>query len=160
MKMRNLFMLMLLFSVTAFAQELKEKREQVKALKVSFLTTELNLTSDEAAKFWPVYNAYEQKQFDLRHNKMRPLLQRLNDSNFDTMTEKDANNYLAELQANEEELFTLRKKLVSDLKPIIGPVKVLRLKKAEDEFNKKLLSKVRGKERAAQVRYKQKLRNR
>jgi hypothetical protein len=148
MKMRNLLLLMLLCGATAFAQENKDKREQVKALKVSFITTELSLTSDESAKFWPVYNAFEQKQFELRHNKIRPLLQKLDDSNLDKLTDKEANSYLAEIQSNEEEVFNLRKKLVNDLKPIIGPVKVLRLKKAEDEFNRKLISKVRGKGRA------------
>lgn len=143
MKTVNLVALLLLCSFTAFAQGFKEKRDQVKALKVSFFTTELALTSDEAARFWPVYNAFEEKQFDLRHNKMRPLLRKM-ESSLDKLSDKDANGYIAEIQNNEDELFAMRKKLVADLKPIIGPVKVLRLKKAEDDFNKKLLSKMRG----------------
>lgn len=144
MKMKNLVFLLLFCTATVFAQGHKEKREQIKALKVSYFTTELNLSSDESAKFWPIYNAYEEKQFDLRHNKMRPLLERLKD-NIDKLTDKEANNYLAEIQSNDEELYALRKKLVNDLKPVIGPVKVLRLKKAEDDFNKKLLSKFKDK---------------
>lgn len=32
--------------------------EKIEALKVAFITKELNLTSDEAHKFWPVYNQY------------------------------------------------------------------------------------------------------
>lgn len=144
MKMKNLVFLLLFCTATVFAQGHKEKREQIKALKVSYFTTELNLSSDESAKFWPIYNAYEEKQFDLRHNKMRPLLERLKD-NIDKLTDKEANTYLAEIQSNDEELYTLRKKLVNDLKPVIGPVKVLRLKKAEDDFNKKLLSKFKDK---------------
>lgn len=35
------------------------KGERVKALKIAFITQALNLTSDEAQKFWPVYNTYE-----------------------------------------------------------------------------------------------------
>ncbi|MGV3459424.1 MAG: sensor of ECF-type sigma factor [Flavobacterium sp.] len=142
--MRHLLLLLLLCTMTAFAQGNKEKREQIKALKVSYFTTELGLSGDEAAKFWPIYNAYEQKQFELRHNKMRPLLEKLK-GNTDNLSDKEANAYLAEIQSNEEELLNIRKKLVSDLKPVIGPVKVLRLKKAEDDFNKKLLSKFKEK---------------
>jgi len=160
MKLKNLVMLLLLCSATVFAQEHKEKREQIKALKVSYFTTELNLTSDEAAKFWPVYNSFEEKQFELRHNKIRPLLQKLDDSNFDKISDKEANAYLAEIQSNEEELFGLRRKLINDLKPIIGPVKLLRLKKAEDNFNKQLLSKMRGKNREVRINERQKIRNR
>jgi hypothetical protein len=148
MKIKFILPLLLLFSLSIFAQGgRKDKRDQVKALKVSFFTTELNLTSDEAAKFWPVYNAFEEKQFSIRHNKMRQLINKINDMG-DNISEKDAVNYLNQLEDVEEELLNLRKKLVADLKPIIGPVKVLKLRKAEDDFNKKLLA--RYKERKKQ----------
>jgi hypothetical protein len=32
--------------------------EKVEAIKVAYITKELNLTSSEAEKFWPVYNEY------------------------------------------------------------------------------------------------------
>lgn len=32
--------------------------EKIQAIFVAFVTKELNLTSDEAQKFWPVYNQY------------------------------------------------------------------------------------------------------
>ena len=147
MKIKYILPLFLLFSFSLFAQGgHKEKRDQVKALKVSFFTTELNLTSDEAAKFWPVYNAFEEKQFTLRHNKMRQLIRKIDDMG-DNISEKDATNYLKQLEDAEEELLNLRKKLVADLKPIIGPVKVLKLRKAEDDFNKKLLAKYKGRKK-------------
>ncbi|WP_297332538.1 sensor of ECF-type sigma factor [Flavobacterium sp.] len=141
MKTKYLLPLLLLFSLSIFAQGGKEKRERIKALKVSFLTTELNLTSEEAAKFWPVYNAFEEKEFDLRHRKMRGLVRKLDEGGLDSMTDKEALSYLNQLEAADEELFKLRQKLIADLKTIIGPVKILRLKKAEDEFNKRLLAK-------------------
>lgn len=139
MKLKYVLPLFLLFTFSMFGQVDKEKREQVKALKVSFLTTELNLTSDEAEKFWPVYNSYEQKFFALKHGKMRPLIKRIDA--VANMTDKEALNYLDQLQEIEKELFDVRQKLVTDLKPILSPVKILKLKKAEDDFNKKLLSK-------------------
>jgi hypothetical protein len=41
------------------AQPGNGKRGQMaEALKVAFITRELNLTTDEAQKFWPVYNSY------------------------------------------------------------------------------------------------------
>ena len=142
MKIKYLLPVVLLFSLSIFAQGSgKEKRERIKALKVSFLTTELNLSSDEAAKFWPVYNTFEEKEFELRHKKMRGLVRQLNEKGLDTMPDKEALSYLTQLESADEELLRLRQKLVSDLKPVIGPVKILKLKKAEDEFNKKLLAK-------------------
>ena len=71
MKMKLLLPLILFISAAAFAQDdaKKEKHEQIKALKVSFITTELSLTAEESEKFWPVYNAYEEKQRELRMKK-------------------------------------------------------------------------------------------
>ncbi len=33
-------------------------REKIEALRIAFISQQLNLTPDEAQKFWPVYNAY------------------------------------------------------------------------------------------------------
>lgn len=143
MKMKYILPVFLLFALTAFGQGNKEKREQVKALKVSYFTTELNLSSDEAAKFWPVYNAFEEKQFALRHSKMRQLIKKI-DEQGDNISEKDANTYLKQLEDADQELLDLKRKLVTDLKPIIGPVKTLKMFKAENDFNKKLLAKYKG----------------
>jgi Spy/CpxP family protein refolding chaperone len=145
LKLKHIVTLLLVVSLSAFGQGKDEKHDQIKALKVSFLTTELKLTSDEAAKFWPVYNSFESRQFSIRHDKMRKLIKQLDQTGLDKLSEKEASGYLDKLESADLELLNLRKKLVDELKPIIGPVKILKLKKAEDEFNKKLLSKYKEK---------------
>ncbi len=146
MKTKFLLLLFLSFSLSIFAQKGKSKRDQVKALKVSFLTTELNLSSDESAKFWPVYNAHEQKEWELK-SKMRSVIRKIDEDGIDKLSDKEANSYLAQLQEADDELASLRKKLTTDLKPIIGPVKILKLHKLEHDFNKKLLMKYKNKKR-------------
>jgi hypothetical protein len=57
MKMkRNILLLLLLTSFSFYAQSdtIKDKKEEIKALKVAFLTTKLDLTAREAEKFWPI----------------------------------------------------------------------------------------------------------
>ena len=48
--------LVILLLLTAFGLQaqgrFKEKKEQIKALKTAFISTELNLTPTEAEKFW------------------------------------------------------------------------------------------------------------
>ncbi|OIQ18645.1 MAG: sensor of ECF-type sigma factor [Flavobacterium sp. MedPE-SWcel] len=139
MKKKSILILIFLFSLNMFSQH-KEKRERMKAYKVSFITTELSLTSDEAAKFWPIYNEFERKQFEVKHKKMRLLIKKL-DHKIDTMSDKEALIYLNKLEAAEKELFDLNTKLVKDLKAILKPIKILKLKKAEGDFNRKLLYK-------------------
>ncbi|MCY1227982.1 hypothetical protein D3C87_60910 [compost metagenome] len=141
--MKNLFTLILLaFALSASAQG-NDKREQIKALKTAFITTELSLASDEAAKFWPVYNAFDEKQFELKHQKMRALGKKI--EGIDSMSDKEALVVINQMEDYEEELFQNRRKLVSSLKSIISPVKILKLKKAEDDFNRKLLRQYKEK---------------
>ena len=46
------------FSVLHAQDDGKDKREKIQALKIAFITQKLELTTDEAQKFWPVYNEY------------------------------------------------------------------------------------------------------
>jgi len=147
MKTQLLLPLLLLFTLTGFSQSHQEKRDQIKALKISYITTELNLSTAESEKFWPVYNAYEEKIYEIRHERLRPLFKQFKDGALDKMSEKEARVYLDKFQAADEEQFNLRKKLVNDLRPIIGSVKLIKLKKVEDDFNKKLLDKYKDKDK-------------
>lgn len=148
MKIKNILpLLLILFSFSIFAQggRMREKKEQIKTLKVAFITNELSLTPSEAEKFWPVYNAFESKQFEIRQQKMRSYMARMDDGSLDRMSEKEAMALLNQMESTEDELHQLRKKLVANLKDIISPIKIIKLKKAEEDFNKKLLQQYRDK---------------
>lgn len=147
MKKLVLFTFLLLFTVNTFAQGIKEKRERIKSLKVAFITTELDLSSEESAKFWPIYNAFDDEEFEIKHKKMRKLIHQLDDKGLDTISEKEALNYLNQLSTADKELFNLKQKLITDLKTVISPVKILKLKKAETDFDRKLLSKYKERRR-------------
>lgn len=148
MKIKNtLPILLFLVSFSFFAQSGKtdEKREKIKAYKVSFLTTELELTPTEAEKFWPVYNAFDDKQFELRHQKMKTYLNQLDDDKINSISEKEAAVLLAQMESTDKELYLLREKYNSNLKKILSAKKILKLKKSEDDFNRKLLKQYRDK---------------
>jgi Spy/CpxP family protein refolding chaperone len=148
MKIKNILpLLMFLISFSFYAQNDKvdEKREKIKAYKVSFLTTELELTSTEAEKFWPIYNAFDDKQYELRHEKMKAYMNKLNDDNINSISEKEAAVLLSQIESTDKELYLLREKYMSNLKKILSAKKILKLKKSEDDFNRKLLKQYRDK---------------
>jgi hypothetical protein len=148
MKTKFLLSLLLLFvSTVSFSQGFREKKEKVKALKVAFITDELNLTTDEAQRFWPIYNAFDDKQAELRHEKMKAILDRFEPGNVEKLSEKDASSLLIQMEIIEENLFALRKKFIRDLQGVLPAKKIIRLKKAEDEFNRKLLRQMRDNRR-------------
>lgn len=143
MKIKYILSFFLLFTMLAFGQA--DRKDQIKALKSSHIEAALKLTSVESQKFWPLYLNCEEKIYDIRHNKIRPLTVKLEEKGVDALSQKEALLYVVQLEAADEEIFNLRKKLINDLKPVIGPKKILKLKTAEDDFNKLLLSKYKGK---------------
>lgn len=146
--MKNYIYILLAFSLISFngfaqdGSKFKEKKEQIKALKIAYITDELKLTTDEATKFWPVFNSFEEKQKEFRLQKFK---NKLNDDSLENMSEKDANTLLTQIENSEDELYQLRKKFIANLKTILPASKILKLKKAEEGFNKKLLQQYRDK---------------
>lgn len=56
-------------------QFVQPSEEQLQAIKIGWLTKKLELTPDEAQKFWPIYNQYtdEVKKARLDNDKRDPL---------------------------------------------------------------------------------------
>ena len=58
-------MMGIIITVSAQGQKKEEKREQrneeIKTMKIGFLNEKLKLTADDATKFLPVYNEYQEK---------------------------------------------------------------------------------------------------
>jgi Spy/CpxP family protein refolding chaperone len=148
MKLKKILPILLLltsFNFYAQRENMKDKKDQIKALKVAFLTTELDLSTKEAEKFWAIYNTFDDKQFEIRHQKMRMYRSQMNDESLDKMSERDASTLLSQIENSEEELFNLRNKFSKDLKEVLSAVKIIKLKKAEEDFNRKLLQQYRSK---------------
>ena len=150
MKITKILPLLIAFiSMNAIAQDgpIRKKKEQIKTLKVAFITNELDLTPDEAAKFWPLFNAFEDKQQEIRQQKLKGYLNRMDDDSFDKLSDKEASTLLNQMESSEDELYQAKKKFVASLKGVISPLKILKLKKAEENFNRKLLQQYRDKKR-------------
>lgn len=147
MKIKKILPLILFFITFSFYAQIDkdDKREKIKAYKVSFLTTELELTSTEAEKFWPIYNAFDDKQYELRHDKMKMYLSKLDEETINSISEKEAAVLLSQIESTDKELYVLRDKYNTNLKKILSAKKILKLKKSEDDFNRKLLKQYRDK---------------
>src|SRR5436309_956722 len=62
-----------------------QQMEKIKTMKIGFLTERLNLSSEEAKTFWPVYNKYQDELEVIRKNH-RENLQNAQ-KNFDEMSD-------------------------------------------------------------------------
>jgi hypothetical protein len=138
----------LLISCSVFAQidgetreHIGEIRERIKAQKVAFITERLSLTVEEAQSFWPIYNAYESKTEKIRSEDLRAIKIKMRKN--PELSEQEANDLLTRLIKAEDAMHAAKQELVKDLKTVISSEKIIKLKAAEDEFNKKLLERLK-----------------
>ena len=140
---KTLLIISLLFSVLIFAQPPRDGKlkERIKAQKTAFITDQLNLSSEEAQKFWPVYNEFESTVENIRTGDLRTIKQKLRRN--PDMDEKEADRLLDRLILAEDKMHQAKVKLIKDLRGKIPSKKIIKLKKVEDEFNRKLLERLK-----------------
>ena len=141
--MKNIFLLTFLFFTTAIiAQERRPAKERVDAMKIGFLTERLNLTSEEAKIFWPVYNMYSDELEKLRKSRRENIINTKEnlDELSDAELEKNVDNEII-FRQNELEII---KKYHPQFKKILPIRKVAKLYKSEDDFKRRLLEMIQG----------------
>ena len=117
----SILTLFLILSAAAFAQDSAKKKgdkvrepgQRVEALKIAFITRKLDLSTEEAQKFWPIYNKYSA---ELRKVRVDARL-----------------NKEAEIET-EEKILNIRKRYNTEFAKALPAEKVNAFFKAEKEF--------------------------
>jgi len=91
----------------------KQRSSRVEALKIAYITKEMNLTESEAQRFWPIYNDYSDERRAARR-------ERRNNGNLDA----------------EEKILNIRRKYESAFTRALDSQKTARFFQAEKDFRK------------------------
>ncbi|HOK61301.1 MAG: hypothetical protein WBJ36_11355 [Tenuifilum sp.] len=142
--MRQLFRILIVFIFIALGakaySQTDDTEKALKAEKVAFLTKKLDLTQDEAKKFWPLYDEYWEKKIKILNDRRKladDFIQNINN-----ITDKEAVDYArryVESQKRESDLIAEYNKLLLQILP---PKKVMLLYQSNYEFKNYLLQKV------------------
>ena len=139
-----LLLVFLLNMLTGNAQNRKfgngSQRERIDAQKVAFITDQLQLTPEEAQKFWPVYNQFNAQKEDLSRDFMKGISKFR--KNEDTMTDKDAIELSDSYIRHAQKMVDLQKDCHLKLKEVLPPKKLLKLYNVEREFQRLLLQRL------------------
>lgn len=138
-KTLHLILFLLFITTTIFAQQ-KMKRENIKLLKTAYITDALDLTSTEAEKFWPVYNLYADKIQNLKFSMEAGIHRKINSlGGIDQVSEEQAKKLIDESLKIEQEISTNKIKMKVELSKILSAKKILKLQRAEKDFNRRML---------------------
>lgn len=132
------FLLFILSINMMQAQERRSKEERIQALKVAFITEELDLTPEQSQGFWPLYNELQAKLKQLRKSRIKRL-------DIDKMPDSELEAILENHLKVEEEKVALHRIYTQRFKKVITILQVIKLTQSEHRFRKELLR--RAKER-------------
>ena len=127
MKRNFLFTLCcILLALVSFAQEVPdEKRDQkIQSLEIAFISRKLNLTPEEAQRFWPIFNEYKR---DIRQT---------------TKTLKSQTDI--DVLELEQKVIDVRKKYKQQFSDAVGKERMNDFFKAEHEFRGVLLNRIKN----------------
>ena len=138
--------IILLGSLTAFSQEVKKdlkmQKEKIEQRKIAFLTQKLELTTEEAQEFWPIYNEMHKKIKENR-SSMKKLYAPIKEGK----TELDDATYRSIIQGSresEEKSLEIKNEYGDKMAKVIGYKRIFELKMAEKEFKKRLMERMKG----------------
>lgn len=139
----------MLIAVGLFAQrggERGKRSEKIEEQRIAFITTELDLTVEEAQAFWPIYN-------DFQNEKKANSIDKEAYKDLDSMSEKEASQMLSQVMEVKRRHHELEEKFMNRLEGVIPAVKRLKLMKLEKEFKKKVLTRYQKRIKRQEKRY-------
>ena len=131
----SLLLLMLVISVLGQS----ELREKIENRKIAMITQKLDLTPEQAEKFWPVYREFDKKRVNINQD----FAQRRRSFDPTSASDEETRQMIElGLQVRERQL-NLEKDYSERLRQVITDRQILTLRKAEEDFKQMLLERVR-----------------
>lgn len=143
MKRIILFATALLFALTSFAQP-KDKgrhdwREKMKAEKIAYFTEAMDLTTEEAESFWPVYNQVF-KEIKHSHGKVFEKFKALDEAL--ESGKGDIEKLLKEYLAAQADAHKLEDAAYERFVKVLSVEKIAKLYIAEENFRRQQFQKL------------------
>lgn len=108
-------------SATVSDSDIQMIREDIRGHRKEITAANMNLTPDEATKFWPIYDQYVQETSKV--NDARVALIKDYGTNYDTMTDQQAQDYMKRSFDIDQQLIELRGKYATKFEKAISPKK-------------------------------------
>lgn len=117
----------------------EEKRKEFEAQKVAYYTQELDLTPEEAAVFWPLYNEMGKK---IREQDVKLRELQCETRKTAKLTEEQEKQRVMDLLKYEQKMLDIKKEYYQRLMEVVPAQKVARLDRTERKFYRQLLQKM------------------
>lgn len=140
--MKKILLIIAICACTNLFGQRAEALKKIEAARIALITERLDLTSDEAEKFWPIYNELHGKKRKIR----RELHQLRKGFDPDTASE-EANEKMIQMDAEmKEQQLKLNQEYESKILKVISARQFNKLRQAEHDFKELVLKKIRSRD--------------
>jgi hypothetical protein len=122
-----------------------ERFQQIQNYKISFLTSKLDLSPEQAQKFWPLYN-----QYDAERNRLRRQTRIHRDDKLATISEQELRDKLNTRLTVQQSMLDLDKAYMDRFLKVISVRQLAVLYRSEEEFPRILLEKLHAEKKSQQ----------
>lgn len=137
MKKKLIGLILSMFLMTSIGIAQKDKiHEKVNARRIGFITEKLQLTSEEAQLFWPVFNEFQSRRRAINKTYRGKV-------SFNLMTDEEVLTQVNRQIEKEEKMLDLKKEYIGELKTVLPIRKVAMLSGAEKQFKEWMLTQVK-----------------
>ncbi len=114
----------------------KEKRDKIEAHRVAYFTEKMELSTEEAEKFWPIYNEHQEKKKEIRKELKEAMK---NAKSEEELSDAELEKIMQLRFETDQKLVDLDKEYHAKYKSAIGIKKTAKLYRTEVQFKKELL---------------------
>ncbi len=115
------------------------RHQKIRSAKIAMITEHVQLTPEQAEKFWPLYREYENKVNALRKGRIDGL----SNVNFNTITDEQAKEIMKDnLETRQKEIDIQQMYFADKFYAVLSPRQVLQLAHVERKFHKMLLKRL------------------
>lgn len=131
----------LFFGMAAYAQKptTEYDKEKLEAARVAFITNRLDLKPEQAEKFWPLFNQYNEER-----RKMMGKVSTLNRESMQELTETRAKEIIQKRFSIQQQLLDREKLFMDEITKVISPQQAIKLGGVNREFTRQVYQKHRG----------------
>lgn len=140
MKKTYLITLFIFLSIgfNTFAQRPPVDQEKLQAARIAFITTRLDLKPEQAEKFWPVFNEYNED----REKTMRQISEL--GKGVEAVSEEEAKSRIQQRLMLQSDLLEKEKVFINKVSKVITSKQILMLNTIARDFNRQLYHRSRG----------------
>jgi len=116
----------------------KNKGQMLEQRKIAYISSALDLSSEQAQQFWPIYNDYAKQRTaankDLKKGK----------EDLSTLSDSEAGILIEQILDKEEKMLKLKREHIGKLRNVLDNQQIISLLNVERKFRKDILDQYKN----------------